>query len=998
MALNYRNKLRSRDADGFVEKPVHSESASPSRTTSVDPAFRAPSPRSECDVRLYSDVTASRPPSPSQMQGAATYDRLATGIVRSVKDLPPHANSNKIRTNDSDPSDGSDVEDGPWTTVCRGHKHRARRSSEEKELAKLASTLFGKQGVLTKEQAAIVKKAVNSLTKEEREIISCRNEKISTLPSRWDSSASRGEGPSKPKGNIVDPRDWGSIELNSAEADIELQAAALKSFRDQKVDRIETSAKDRAKNISAPQVEPTNRQSRKIESPDSKSKSNRASLLRTVRPSAQINSKSSIGIALREASKVSKPKHKSLRKPVIETSSSESLTSASDSSSPSSEDSSSDSSFSSPSSTSSSSSSPSSHTHSSKHSKRTKKSNKSRKDKTSSSYKPAFKPVIYSGQPNLSDYHRFVREASTYIDMAKISKKYQIVTISHFLKDKAYDFYNLKVASSQKKWKLGRFFKEMFDYCFPVDYTAQMRTKLNKVRQCERTVHAFVFELEQLFGMFGDLSKRQKVLYLWYGLRREIQERMWLERLNPDVSSWKEVLDMAVIAEIALSIKSKNVRQGKIVSLNASDVPGKDSRVYQRPGHPQASDMDDYSSENSGSDSGSSSDKTQSRYSSENCSSDSSDSDKKSKYYSTRNHTSTRLRRENHTSQRATRIDVKSEPPDTGRLPDMTDASNVELTSHYIDFTSDSEQSGEVLHSDGQYLGAISFAEMHDSESDSEPLIVDSLPEFEDLQSIISSHCHDSARKADHYKSAKENEKFVPEHLGERMEGGEYRPNFESDSQQILPKPEPGCKADASMYDSMPLWAVQVIYAEYEQNGTWLVETAGSPISVLYSSVSPFSSPFTLPSSFILFFKPLPPPTSSSLCSFPVNANHSFITCPSPHHLTAHYQRFVDPPHPVVPQRLTMHHTSSPSFGYQALHHELDLIRRPNQANVSPITTWDINTIFVWLDDILFYDHQLCAWIMIDCRQGHGKRVKPQKGNRRLTTEGGFGDFKNFVN
>ncbi|PPQ88230.1 hypothetical protein CVT26_004423, partial [Gymnopilus dilepis] len=336
------------------------------------------------------------------------------------------------------------------------------------------------------------------------------------------------------------------------------------------------------------------------------------------------------------------------------------------------------------------------------------------------------------------------------------------------------------------------------------------------------------------------------------------------------------------------------------------------------------------------------------------------------------------------------------EPTDTRRLPDTTAVSNVELTSHYIDFESDSDQSGVVLDSDGQYLGAISFAEMHDFESDSEPLIIDSLSEFDDLQSIISGHCYDSAWRADHCESAKENEKFVPESLSERMEGGEYRPNFESDPQQISLKPEPECKSEASLYDLMPLWAAKLVHVEYEHNGTWLMEAVASPFSLLYSPTSPFSLPSVIPSSFVLFFKPLPPPTT--FISFPVDAHHITITCPVPYHIAAYYQGFVDPLHPVVPQRLTMHHTPSPLFGYQALHHELDLIRRPNQANVSLITTWDINTIFVWLDDILFYDHQLCAWIMIDRRQGHGKRVKPQKGNCRLTTEGGFGDFKNFVN
>ncbi|KAF8890145.1 hypothetical protein BD779DRAFT_1469470 [Infundibulicybe gibba] len=57
--------------------------------------------------------------------------------------------------------------------------------------------------------------------------------------------------------------------------------------------------------------------------------------------------------------------------------------------------------------------------------------------------------------------------------------------------------------------------------------------------------------------MIGRESERNKVIKLWDGFRPEIQGALYKERLNPETSSWKEVITTAEIIEISEEVSSK---------------------------------------------------------------------------------------------------------------------------------------------------------------------------------------------------------------------------------------------------------------------------------------------------------------------------------------------------------------------------------------------------------------------------------------------------------
>ena len=104
-----------------------------------------------------------------------------------------------------------------WTKVQ--HKH-ARSDS-----------FVNKNKNLSSGPKRLVNLAKDNLTKEQQQKLQKRQEKI--RPRQASSTSSRGEGLSKAKGKTIDPREWGNVNLSHDSLDVDAQAAAWNSLKNQ---------------------------------------------------------------------------------------------------------------------------------------------------------------------------------------------------------------------------------------------------------------------------------------------------------------------------------------------------------------------------------------------------------------------------------------------------------------------------------------------------------------------------------------------------------------------------------------------------------------------------------------------------------------------------------------------------------------------------------------------------------------------------------------------
>jgi hypothetical protein len=181
---------------------------------------------SEEPRRSYSDVAASRPPSPTMRKEDEIsippgrnpgLDRKAGEVdgERASTAAPVPAENPVVDTSESD-------NDGPWTTVER---KRTRRSKVNKNFINPVDNARN----LTAEVQSAVQQAEQTLTHAQKERIMRRHENVRN--SHHERSESRGEGTSNPKGKQIDPREWGNVNLSDSEADVNAQHAALESYK-----------------------------------------------------------------------------------------------------------------------------------------------------------------------------------------------------------------------------------------------------------------------------------------------------------------------------------------------------------------------------------------------------------------------------------------------------------------------------------------------------------------------------------------------------------------------------------------------------------------------------------------------------------------------------------------------------------------------------------------------------------------------------------------------
>ena len=163
-------------------------------------------------------------------------------------------------------------------------------------------------------------------------------------------------------------------------------------------------------------------------------------------------------------------------------------------------------------------------------------------------------PTKYDGSVDSKAFHRFITAGTAYVKDGRVPHKKRPFILSHYLTGKAHEFYVRKVSRDPYHWRLPEFFQELFNYCFPVDFRIKQWQKLQRCYQNDQKVKDYVYELDELWTMIGEMDEHTQVHKLWFGLRKEIQHDLLHEKLNPEISTLEDMITAAEIIEIAQSV------------------------------------------------------------------------------------------------------------------------------------------------------------------------------------------------------------------------------------------------------------------------------------------------------------------------------------------------------------------------------------------------------------------------------------------------------------
>ncbi|KAJ7206189.1 hypothetical protein B0H12DRAFT_1243344 [Mycena haematopus] len=165
-------------------------------------------------------------------------------------------------------------------------------------------------------------------------------------------------------------------------------------------------------------------------------------------------------------------------------------------------------------------------------------------------------PTKYSGEPDANAFHRFVREGSAYVKMGRVRSRDQVFYLSYYLEGKVRDLYNQIVVRDEDSYRLEKFYLELFEFCFPVDFRSKQRKRLACCIQNKKTVAALVAEFSQIYNTIGLAEGQEKVVKLWNSLCADIRQEMYRKDLDPEISTWDEVVRAAERGEIVRNLDS----------------------------------------------------------------------------------------------------------------------------------------------------------------------------------------------------------------------------------------------------------------------------------------------------------------------------------------------------------------------------------------------------------------------------------------------------------
>ncbi|KDQ32396.1 hypothetical protein PLEOSDRAFT_1111144 [Pleurotus ostreatus PC15] len=224
------------------------------------------------------------------------------------------------------------------------------------------------------------------------------------------------------------------------------------------------------------------------------------------------------------------------------------------------------------------------------------------KSKKPSSKLKAVAPTVFTGEPKIDLFNRWMREGLHYLDDARVERRKEIRALARYTEGKAQAYYQNVIADDKSNWMLEEYFKAIYDVCFPSNFREKQRRKLERFYQGELLVKEYAAQMYDMINTIGGLDARQRVVHLFRGLNPELAIACRRMGLNPEDASWDEVVAEAENEEIVLSsIRKDKVRvdkHGKDMSTPSKASSLHNSNGTSRPGSNSAQRSHNFRNDN----------------------------------------------------------------------------------------------------------------------------------------------------------------------------------------------------------------------------------------------------------------------------------------------------------------------------------------------------------------------------------------------------------------
>ena len=96
--------------------------------------------------------------------------------------------------------------------------------------------------------------------------------------------------------------------------------------------------------------------------------------------------------------------------------------------------------------------------------------------------------------------------------------KEQVGILPNFIKGHTIDFYLQKISMNNTWWTLSQFFRGLIDFCFSSNFAETLRREFNTLKQGNRVIQEYLYDLEMKAINLGNISDRDLTRRAWDGL------------------------------------------------------------------------------------------------------------------------------------------------------------------------------------------------------------------------------------------------------------------------------------------------------------------------------------------------------------------------------------------------------------------------------------------------------------------------------------------------
>ncbi|KIY52545.1 hypothetical protein FISHEDRAFT_24934, partial [Fistulina hepatica ATCC 64428] len=147
----------------------------------------------------------------------------------------------------------------------------------------------------------------------------------------------------------------------------------------------------------------------------------------------------------------------------------------------------------------------------------------------------------YDGTDDDELFWRYVIQTNQYLEDGDVPAHRQVDIAARHTSGRALRFYTQNVLLGRGQWTLDRWYEELFDYCFPVNYRETCRTALRRCYQNGRDVRDYFYELNRYWCALGEITPREQRIRFWEGLDGWLERALIEDDYDPDVNSLEEL-------------------------------------------------------------------------------------------------------------------------------------------------------------------------------------------------------------------------------------------------------------------------------------------------------------------------------------------------------------------------------------------------------------------------------------------------------------------------